>query len=208
MASGHQNAVRHLQQVDERLKVVIRAVGACRFEPAGGRFEVLARSILAQQISVHAARTIFTRLRRQLPGRRVSARGIAQLSDEQLQAAGISSQKRGYLRDLTNRTLSGQVSFRRLPRLSDDAVIEELIQVKGVGRWTAQMFLQFGLGRPDIFAPDDLGLQNAMKRLYASGADLSRDDMVQIASAWSPWRSIASWYLWRSLELDSDNDLF
>lgn len=203
MASHHASAIRHLQQADARLAEIIRRVGPCRLQARGGRFDVVARSILAQQISVAAARTIVRRLKGQLPGRRISARGIAELSDEQLQAAGISQQKRSYLRDLSERTLDGRLNFRRFPRLDDHVVVAELIQVKGIGRWTAQMFLLFGLGRPDVFAADDLGLQNAIARLYSPGERPSRETAEQISVSWSPWRSIASWYLWRSLELTS-----
>ena len=180
---------------------VISRVGECRLQRRGGRFDVLARSILSQQISVQAARTIRRRLQRLLPGGRISAVGIDRLSDEQLQAVGISSQKRGYLRNLTGHVLAGTVNFRRLARIPDEAVITELTAVKGVGRWTAQMFLLSGLGRPDIFAPDDLGLRNSIRALYGLGAKPTTEQLEEIAENWAPHRSVASWYLWRSLDM-------
>ena len=185
---------------------VIRQVGHCQLTKRGGRFEVLARSILSQQISVHAARTIRRRLQRLLPGGRVSATGIDRLSDEQLQSVGISLQKRGYLRNLTRHVLTGTVNFRRLARIPDEAVITELTAVKGVGRWTAQMFLLSGLGRPDIFAPNDLGLQNAMRALYDLDTRPTAATLEAIAENWAPYRSVASWYLWRSLDMPLNAD--
>ncbi len=131
----------------------------------------------------------------------MSADGIDRLSDDQLQSVGISLQKRGYLRNLTGHVLDGTVNFRRLARIPDEAVIEELTEVKGVGRWTAQMFLLAGLGRPDIFAPDDLGLKNAMRALYGLDAKPSTEQLEAIAENWAPYRSVASWYLWRSLDM-------
>ena len=132
---------------------------------------------------------------------------MAKLSDEQLKAVGISPQKLSYLRDLTRCTLENVICFRRISRASDEAAIEELIQVRGIGRWTAQMYLIFSLGRPDVFAPDDLGLRNAMQRLYGLGVKPARLELERIAELWRPWRSAASWYLWRSLELTGQSEL-
>ncbi|MDG1896113.1 MAG: DNA-3-methyladenine glycosylase 2 family protein [Fuerstiella sp.] len=185
---------------------VIGRVGRCQLTRRGGRFDVLARSILSQQISVQAARTIRRRLQGLLPGARISATGIDGLSDEQLQSVGISLQKRGYLRDLTAHVVAGTVNFRRLARIPDEAVIAELTAVKGVGRWTAQMFLLSGLGRPDIFAPDDLGLKNAIRALYDLGTKPTADQLEEIAEHWAPYRSVASWYLWRSLDMPLNSE--
>lgn len=150
-----------------------------------------------------AARTIRRRLLRELPGRRLSAAGLLELSDSRYQAAGVSRQKRTYLRDLAGRSVDGRLNFRRLPGMADEDVIGELTQVKGVGRWTAQMFLIFGLGRPDVFAPADMGLQNAMRRVYALD-DVSAEELESIAARWSPCRSVASWYLWRYVDSPPD----
>lgn len=193
-------AVRYLTRRDPTMKVVIRRVGPFVLKPQRGGYRMLVRAILSQQISIAAARTIRERLQAQLPGGRITPHALHALSDEQLQAAGVSAQKRSYLRDLTERTRDGTVSFRRISRLSDEAAIEELVQVKGIGRWTAQMFLLFSLGRPDVFAPDDLGIRNAMIRLYGLPENPAREQLHEIAAVWQPWRSVGSWYLWRALD--------
>lgn len=198
-AKSHAAAVRALKKKDSVLAGVISQIGPCQLKRRGGTFELIARSILSQQISVAAARTIRRRLEDLLPGRRITPDGYAALTEQQLAAIGISRQKRGYLGDLCQKVLSGEVNFRRLARLRDEHVIEELTQVKGIGVWTAQMFLLAGLGRPDVFAPDDLGLQNAMKRLYGDHLT-TRDDFLQLASVWQPHRSVACWYLWQWLD--------
>lgn len=193
-------AVRHLTRRDPVLRLVIDRVGPFTLTPRRGGYRMLVRSILSQQISIAAARTIRERLQALLPGGRITATAIASLSDDQLRSAGISAQKRGYLRDLTERTLDGSLSYRRIARLDDEAAIAELTQVRGIGRWTAQMFLLFSLGRPDVFAPDDLGIRTAMIRLYALSDRPSHAELHAIAAAWQPWRSVASWYLWRELD--------
>lgn len=189
-----------LTKNDVVLARVIRSVGAFTLSPDPGGYEILLRSILSQQISVAAARTIRTRLQALLPGGKFSAKNIDAVSDEELQSAGVSRQKSSYLRHLTTCALDGTINFCRIAKASDEDAIEELIQVKGIGRWTAQMFLMFSLGRIDIFAPDDLGLRNAIHRLYEIPEKLSRLELELHAEMWRPYRTIASWYLWRSLE--------
>lgn len=193
-------AVQHLRRQDPVLRGVIEQAGALRLKSAGKGYAVLVQSIISQQISTAAAATIGQRLRLLVAGGELTAEVVAELSDEQLKAAGISPQKLSYLRDLTRCTLDGVISFRRISRASDEAAIEELIQVRGIGRWTAQMYLIFSLGRPDVFAPDDLGLRNAMQRLYGLDQKTGRLELERLAERWRPWRSAASWYLWRSLE--------
>ena len=165
-----------------------------------GGYNILVRSILSQQISLAAARTIRGQLQDLLPGRRFTAASIQALTDKELQTAGVSKQKRGYLRDLTRCTLDGSINFRRISGKSDDDAIAELTQVRGIGRWTAQMYLLFSLGRPDVFAADDLGLQNAITALYSLPEKPKRAELEAISAPWSPHRSIASWYLWRALD--------
>jgi DNA-3-methyladenine glycosylase II len=192
--------LRVLSKNDLVLARVIKSVGAFTLAPDPGGYEILVRSILSQQISVAAARTIRGRLQAMLPGAKLRARSIDALTDEQLQSVGVSRQKAGYLRHLTTCTLDGTINFRRIAKASDEDAIEELLQVKGIGRWTAQMYLMFSLGRMDVFAPDDLGLRNAIHRLYEPTEKLSRTALEKHAEKWSPYRTIASWYLWRSLE--------
>lgn len=195
-----QEACRKLARRDKVLGSVIRRVGDFTLKPEGGGYDMLVRSILSQQISTAAARTIRGRLEALMPGGKLNAETIHRLTDDQLQQVGVSNQKRGYLRDLTERTLDGTINFRRIAKEDDEAVIAELIQVKGIGRWTAQMYLMFCLGRPDVFAPDDLGLKNAMIALYGLDEKPPKSQLEELAAVWAPWRSIASWYLWRSLE--------
>jgi DNA-3-methyladenine glycosylase II len=194
-------SLKMLRKTDPVLGDVIRRVGPCTLKLNRGGYEIVVRALLSQQISVAAARTIRGRLQALLPGGKIRPSPMAALSDAQLQSVGISRQKRGYLNDLTRCTLDGTLSFRRIAKLPDEAAIAELTQVKGVGRWTAQMYLIFSLGRPDVFAPDDLGLQNAVRRLYSLPQPARRPDFEQLAARWAPYRSVASWYLWRSLEL-------
>lgn len=195
-----QKAIRQLSKADRVLANVIRDVGPFALKTEPGGYDVLVRSILSQQISTAAARTIRTRLQELLPSQKIAAKAIDALSDEQLQSVGISRQKQSYLRDLTRCTLDGTINFRTIVSQPDEDVIETLTQVKGIGRWTAQMYLMFSLGRPDVFAVGDLGIRNAMMRLYALEEKPKHSDLEAIAGIWAPHRSIASWYLWRSLE--------
>lgn len=192
--------LRHLRKKDPVIGRVIKSVGPFSLQKIPGGFEVVVRSILSQQISTAAAATIRKRLEGLLPGGKIVPTSLAKLTDDQLQSAGLSNQKRTYVRDLTERTLDGTIDFRRIARQSDEEAIAELIQVKGIGRWTAQMYLMFSLGRLDVFAPDDLGLQNAIKKLYDVPEKPKRTHFEVVAEVWAPYRSIASWYLWRSLE--------
>ena len=192
--------VRVLSKNDPVLAGVMRNVGPFTLKADPGGYKILVRSMLSQQISMAAARTIRGRLQALLPAGKMTAKNIDALSDEQLQSAGVSRQKQTYLRHLTSCTLDGTINFRRIPKESDDNAIAELIQVRGIGRWTAQMYLMFSLGRIDVFAPDDLGLRNAIARLYDLPEKPSRSELEQHAEKWRPYRTIASWYLWRSLE--------
>ena len=192
--------LRVLCRNDPALASVVRSVGPFKLKPDPGGYEILVRSILSQQISVAAARTIRGRLQALLPAGKLTAKNIDALSDDQLQSVGVSRQKQTYLRHLTSCTLDGTINFRRIAKESDENAVEELIQVKGIGRWTAQMFLMFSLGRIDVFAPDDLGLRNAIQKLYELPEKPSRSELEQHADKWRPYRTIASWYLWRSLE--------
>ncbi|MCA9012381.1 MAG: DNA-3-methyladenine glycosylase 2 family protein [Planctomycetaceae bacterium] len=191
---------------DSTLAAVVRNVGPFTLTPDSGRYEILVRSILSQQISLAAARTIRGRLQALLASGKITAKGINALTDDQLRSVGVSQQKQRYLRHLTSCTLDGTINFRRIAKASDDDAIAELVQVKGIGRWTAQMFLMFALGRIDIFAPDDLGLRNAVQKLYKFPDKPTRAQLELHAERWRPYRTIASWYLWRSLEQDAVAD--
>ena len=186
--------------LDPVLQQVIHRVGPCTLKRQKSGYGVLVQSVISQQISTAAARTIRLRLESLLPQGKIRAAAVQALADSQLSEIGLSRQKLGYIRDLTQCTLDGTISFRRIARASDEDAIAELVQVRGIGRWTAQMYLIFSLGRPDVFAVDDLGLRNAISRLYPLPATPRRADFEAIAERWQPLRSVASWYLWRSLD--------
>lgn len=197
-----QAAEKHLQSADKKLAVVIDRVGPWQMKTRRQRFPTLVRSIVSQQISGAAARTIHRRLWKLLEGRPTPER-VAALDADALRECGLSRQKTAYLQDLAAHALSGAISFRRHGRMSDEEVIAELIQVKGIGRWTAQMFLMFSLARLDVFPEDDLGIRAAIRNLYGLDDLPDKATARRIAAPWSPYRSAASWYLWRSLETEA-----
>ena len=168
------------------------------FGPA--EFASLAEAIVYQQLNGKAAVTIFKRFA-QLAGEPITPEGIRKLSDEQLRAVGLSKQKSAYLKDLAAKTTAGLLDFSRLPDLSDEEVIQHLTQVKGVGVWTAHMFLIFSLRRPNILPTGDYGVQVAVKKHYRKHKLPKPKDMEKIARAWEPYRSVACWYMWRSLDI-------
>jgi DNA-3-methyladenine glycosylase II len=183
------------------MKRVIERVGVYQPKFRRNHYEALARAIVWQQISGHAAKTIWGRLTALSHPSPLSAEILIRHNDAALRGAGISPQKMRYLRDLSERILDGRLTLKKLTRLPDADVIEQLIEVKGIGQWTAQMFLMFSLGRPDVFAPDDLGLRSAIRKLHGLGELPKRVECDAIALRWQPYRTIAAWYLWRSLEL-------
>ncbi len=196
-----ESALRHLRRSDPVMRRLIRDVGPFTLRLQRDRFQTLVRSIISQQISTSAAASIRRRLEALVAPEPITPETLARLSLDELRSAGISPQKAGYLFDLTHKVSSGTVQLRRIGRLSDELVIEQLIQIKGIGRWTAQMFLIFSLGRPDVFPHDDLGIRSALRKLYALDELPNREQSHQIAAPWRPYASIASWYCWRSLEL-------
>jgi DNA-3-methyladenine glycosylase II len=192
--------IRHLSAVDPILGGHIRRLGPFRLKVERRRFVALARSIVAQQISGKAAKSIWKRLNEAVKPQRLTAASIAALSVDELRAAGISPQKATYLHDLAARSADGSIPWNRLSRLPDEAVIAHLTQVKGIGVWTAQMFLMFSMCRPDVFAPDDLGLRSAIRKLYDLDELPDKQTSLAIAAPWRPYQTIASWYLWRVTE--------
>ena len=179
---------------------VISRVGPIEMLLRRGRFLTLVRSIIGQQISTSAARSINERIRRAVRPRWVTPESLGELSDGDLRGLGVSPQKIGYLRDLSDAVLSRRVRLVSLHRLDDEAVIEELVQVRGIGRWTAQMFLMFSLGRLDVFPHDDFGLRSAIHRLYELDDLPDRVTSHSIAKPWRPYATVASWYCWRSID--------
>jgi DNA-3-methyladenine glycosylase II len=167
--------------------------------PALDPFPALVRTITAQQISTKAAATIHGRLVAQMP-KGVSPDALLALTDAQFRQAGLSRQKISYLRDLASKVKSGVLPVASLHELDDEAVIEAIVKVKGLGRWSAEMFLMFRLRRPDVLPVSDLGIVTAIQRLYGLRKKPKAARIVKIGEAWRPYRTVACWYLWRSLE--------
>jgi len=193
-------AINHLKKCDPVLGAIIGKVGPYRMEYGEPTFHSLAEAILYQQLNGKAAVTIFKRFTDKT-GDPVTPEGILKLSDAEMRAVGLSKQKTVYLRDLAEKAKAGLLQFDRLGELPDEEVIEHLTQVKGVGVWTAHMFLMFTLRRPDVLPTGDYGVQMAMKKHYRKRKLPKPKDMEKIAKAWTPYRSIACWYLWRSLDI-------
>ena len=193
-------AVVHLKNCDPVLGAIIERVGPCRMEFGAAEFSAVAEAIVYQQLNGKAAFTIFKRFAA-LAGEPLTPERILKLSDEQLRSVGLSKQKSSYLKDLAAKSASGLLDFSRLPELSDDEVIEHLTQVKGIGVWTAHMFLIFSLRRPNVLPTGDYGVQMAMKKHYRKRKLPKPREMQRIARPWEPYRSIACWYMWRSLDI-------
>jgi len=219
-------AVAHLKKSDPVLRAIIERIGPCRMRVGRAEFHSLAEAIVYQQLNGKAAVTIFNRFAA-LAGEPLTPEGILNLSDGQMRSAGLSRQKSSYLKDLAAKTAAGLLEFARLPELPDQEVIEHLTQVKGIGVWTAQMFLMFTLKRENVLPTGDFGVRMAMYKHYldvkkariakkvspknsgkgAAARKVKRkiklptpEQMAKIAKRWEPYRSVACWYLWQSLD--------
>lgn len=190
-------ARKHLMKKDRVLKRLIPQFGDATLESRGDAFSTLARSIVGQQISVKAAQAVWDRFAA-LPTDMVPAQ-VLQLKVEDMRAAGLSARKADYLMDLALHFDAGKLNVDGWQGMEDEAIITELIGIRGVGRWTAEMFLIFHLLRPNVLPLDDVGLINGISRNYFSGDPVSRSDAREVAEAWKPWCSVATWYIWRSL---------
>lgn len=190
-------AERSLQKADSKLAVIIKAQKLELPTPRADYFASLARSIIGQQVSVAAARAIAQRFE---DTTNMQPSKAAELTEEEAKTIGLSRQKASYIRDLARHFVNNPSVYSHLEALPDDEVIGELTAVKGIGVWTAQMFLMFTLARPDVFAPDDVGLQRAMMKLYGWETLPRRKVLAETALAWQPYRSIASLHLWQSLD--------
>jgi DNA-3-methyladenine glycosylase II len=195
-------ARRILQRRDPVLAALIRRHGPCGLAAAQRRdhFSAIVRAITYQQLSTKAAATIYSRVVALMPGDDPTPDGFAALSDEQLRAAGMSRQKCAYLRDLCAHIANETLDLDALDAMSDEEVIAALSQVKGIGRWSAEMFLIFRLHRPDVLPVGDLGIVTAIQRAYGLRKRPTPERMRRLGEAWRPYRSVASWYLWRSLD--------
>lgn len=191
-------ATVHLARRDKVLRKLIKRYPEADITLRGDAFQTLARAIVGQQISVKAAESIWGRFATCVG--RVTPKRVAAKDGAELRACGFSGQKVAYVKDLAAHFASGEVKPRRWARMDNEAIIDELVAVKGIGRWTVEMFLMFHLLRPDVLPVGDLGLQRAMERHYNAGEPLTKDEMRAIGAPWAPWSSVGTWYLWRSLD--------
>jgi len=191
-------ACRHLSKKDRVMKRLIPQFGDACLQSRGDAFTTLARSIVGQQISVKAAQTVWDRFAK-LP-RRMSAANVLKLKVDDMQAAGLSARKIEYLVDLALHFDSHAIHVESWKSMADEEIIAELVGIRGIGRWTAEMFLIFHLMRPNVLPLDDVGLISGISRNYFSGDPVSRSDAREVAAAWAPYCSVATWYIWRSLD--------
>ena len=191
-------ACLHLMKKDRVMKRLIPKFGSARLETRGDAFVTLARSIVGQQISVKAAQTVWDRFAKL--SRRLTPRQVLKLKVDDMREAGLSARKVEYLVDLALHFDNGDLHVTNWQAMEDEAIIAELIGIRGIGRWTAEMFLIFHLMRPNVLPLDDVGLINGISQSYFSGEAVSRSDAREVAAAWSPYCSVATWYIWRSLD--------
>ena len=193
-----EEACKHLAKKDRVMRRLIPQFGDACLQSRGDAFVTLARSILGQQISVKAAQSVWDRFA-VLP-RKMTPANVLKLKVDDMRAAGLSARKVEYLVDLSLHFDGGLLSTRQWASMSDDAIIDELVAIRGIGRWTAEMFLIFYLLRPNVLPLDDVGLINGISRNYFSGEAVSRSEAREVAAAWAPFCSVATWYIWRSLD--------
>ena len=192
------DACAQLMRADRVMRKLIPEHGQAQLQSRGDAFQTLARSVVGQQISVKAAQSVWDRLLA-LVGQ-VTPERLLQHEPQALRRAGLSQRKCEYLQDLAVKFEAGQVHPRQWDSMADEAIIAELVAIRGIGRWTAEMFLIFHLMRPDVLPLDDLGLQRGISLRYFSGEAVSRSELREVAAAWAPWRSVGTWYIWRSLD--------
>ncbi len=196
------DACRHLSKRDRVMKKLIPKFGEGRLQSRGDAFTTLARSIVGQQISVKAAQSVWDRFAALMtePSTRLKPAAVIALEVEAMRGAGLSARKVEYLRDLALHFDSGAVHVQQWHDMDDETIIEELVAIRGIGRWTAEMFLIFHLMRPNVLPLDDVGLLRGISLNYFSGEPVSRAEAREVGDAWTPYRSVATWYLWRSLD--------
>jgi DNA-3-methyladenine glycosylase II len=192
------DACKHLMKKDRVMKRLIPQLGDARLQTRGDAFVTLARSIVGQQISVKAAQTVWDRFA--LLPNKITPGNVLKLKVDDMRAAGLSARKVEYLVDLSLHFDNGAVHVKAWETMDDEAIIDELVAIRGIGRWTAEMFLIFHLMRPNVLPLDDVGLINGISQSYFSGEVVSRSDAREVAAAWAPYRTVATWYIWRSLD--------
>ena len=197
----HRAACRHLRAADSTLRMLIDRVGPCDLVPRRGAFAILCHSIISQQLSIAAATTIFCRFVSLCPARRLTPIAILASTTPSLRTVGLSQQKIRYVQDLALAFQDGRVQSRRFSKQSNEAIIAALMRIKGIGRWTVEMFLIFSLNRPDVLPIDDLGIRQSVQRWYRLSAPPNAATLEKIAAPWHPYESIACWYLWKARRL-------
>jgi DNA-3-methyladenine glycosylase II len=191
-------ACRHLAKRDRVMRKLIPNFGEARLQSRGDAFTTLARSIVGQQISVKAAQAVWERV--SALSKTVQPSAVLALDAPSMRSAGLSARKVEYLRDLAQHFDDGKVHVRQWQQMDDEEIIDELVAIRGIGRWTAEMFLIFHLMRPNVLPLDDIGLLRGISVNYFSGEPVSRAEAREVGDAWSPFRSVATWYIWRSLD--------
>src|SRR5712691_1053238 len=190
-------ATAHLSSIDPIMANAITRVGPCTLMPNPNIFESLIDAIISQQISVKAADAIMARLRATLPNRLMTPEALIQIDHEALRAVGLSTPKARYVRNLVEQISSGQLNMAQLSELDDETVIQQLVAVKGIGRWTAEMILIFSLARPDVLPVDDLGFVEGVREAYGLASRPTRKELLERGELWRPYRTFATWYMWR-----------
>jgi len=193
------HAAKHLRGVDPVLAKVIDRVGICQMSPRKDYFVALCRAIYGQQVSTRVAQVLFDRFTALCPNQRVTPEAVIELLkvESNIKAAGLSRQKAIYIRDLAEHFIDNRIPLKKLAKMTDEQIVEALVAVKGVGRWTAEMFLMFVLNRPDVLPVDDLGLREGVRDVYNLAERPKPKEVIEMGQRWRPYRSIATWYIWR-----------
>jgi DNA-3-methyladenine glycosylase II len=204
LQAGHpqwKKAQRHLERVDPVMRRLIKSVGPCPVPPRRDYFVVLCNAIFSQQISTKVAAVLFGRFRNKFPNRRPTPKLVVELltkaNEQEIRSCGLSRQKQSYILDLAQHFADGKIPTHRFRNMSDEEIIEALTQVRGIGRWTVEMFLIFVLNRTDVLPVDDFGLRGGFQRAYGLRKHPTPAQMVRRAECWRPYRSLGTWYLWR-----------
>ncbi len=196
-------AVAHLRRCDPIMAEIVKRVGPCRLSVLQPNFETLARSITFQQLHGKAASSIFARVQKAV-GRSFTATAFLKADEKTLRECGLSRQKLASLTDLAEHVVSRKINFKKFPEMENEAVVKSLTQVRGIGEWTAQIFMMFALQRPNVLPCGDFGVRNAVRQAYGLKEMPKASELLEIAKPWHPYCTAASWYLWRSLDGNAD----
>jgi DNA-3-methyladenine glycosylase II len=199
MESYNIDAIQYLCKVDSNLEKIIKIVGKYSINIRNDPFQSLVESIIYQQLAGRAANAIYNRFINYYNNKQITPARILNSPNDNLKKVGLSNRKIDYLKDLASHVYDGRINLEELPKMNDEEIINKLVNVKGIGRWTSEMFLIFSLGRQDILPVTDLGVRKAIQKVYSLSELPKPNIMMEIAKPWRPYRSIATWYLWKSL---------